>query len=110
MPCYQVRTISCKMESMNLDVLEAALKRAGFHHIHATTSGTGFYDANSDYYTLRSDGTLSTQSTRYMALEKTRGAVARAYAKESVITSAEALGWEWSENTQGQLEIIRGQW
>lgn len=111
MPCYQVRTISLKMDNMNLGVLEAALNRAGFQAISTFSGRLYFTTSSGDAFTYNhSTGSLSTQSTRFQALEKTRGAVAMAYAKEVVIQTAEANAWEWSENAQGQLEVTRGAW
>ena len=106
MPCYEVRTISLKMDAMSLDVLEAALKRAGFQPFSYGTY-LQWHDAW-DTYSFR-DGRISSQGSQTDLLAMA-GRVKQAYAKETVITACEQNAWEWSENSQGQILVERGAW
>lgn len=99
MPCYTIRKTSVNVSNMNLDVLEAGLKAAGFD---VTRQGESLIFARSGSYLYHSyEGKRLTISGN--DVEAITAEVKQAYSVGAVKRAANQFGWKLSTKDNQQF-------
>jgi hypothetical protein len=105
MPCYEQRTTKVAVEKMNLELLAAAMKEAGYHvWVSAKTVQWGLtqYSADATYtngvVTYRGTMTEQTKETKLNELK-------RSYSKQVVKETAKRFGWIMNQDKQNNFKF-----
>jgi hypothetical protein len=103
MPCDQVRITTLKAPAANVETMAEALRSLGYHAV-VTRAGTIGVSRDS----LRGEWAAG-KLTLYGNIDTSAetSALAKAYAKQSIIETAKRQGWQLRFKADGDIEATR---